>query len=122
MKTLREVLGEARQNEVAVGHFNISDLAGLKAVFESARALQVPVLVGLSEGERAFMGVREAAAAVKVLRQDYDYPIFLNADHTHSLASAEEAARAPLSKIRSMSWAIKVPSAFTPVLTWYTTA
>ncbi len=58
MKTLREVLGEARQNKVAVGRFNISDLAGLKAVFESARALHVPVLVGLSEGERAFMGVR----------------------------------------------------------------
>jgi len=94
METLREVLHEARQNEVAVGHFNISDLAGLKAVFESARALGVPVIVGLSEGERSFMGVREAAAAVKVLRHEYDYPIFLNADHTHSLASAEDAARA----------------------------
>ena len=89
MKTLREVLVAARQNQVAIGHFNISDLAGLKAVFESARALDVPVIVGLSEGERAFMGVREAAAAVKVLRHD-DYPIFLNADHTHSLASAED--------------------------------
>jgi fructose-bisphosphate aldolase class II len=99
MKTLREVLGEARQKEVAVGHFNISDLAGLKAVFESAHALHVPVIVGLSEGERAFMGVREVAAAVKVLRQDYDYPIFLNADHTHSLASAEDAARAGFDSI-----------------------
>ncbi len=99
MKTLREVLGESRQNEVAVGHFNISDLAGLKAVFESARALHVPVIVGLSEGERDFMGVREAAAVVKVLRQKYDYPIFLNADHTHSLASAEEAARAGFDSI-----------------------
>jgi fructose-bisphosphate aldolase, class II len=99
MKTLREVLGEAQQSEVAIGHFNISDLAGLKAVFESARALQVPVIVGLSEGERAFMGVREAAAAVKVLHEQYDYPIFLNADHTHSLASAEDAARAGFDSI-----------------------
>ena len=99
MKTLREVLGDARQNKVAVGHFNISDLAGLKAVFESARVLHVPVLVGLSEGERAFMGVRETAAAVKVLRHEYDYPIFLNADHTHSLASAEDAARAGFDSI-----------------------
>ena len=49
----------------------------------------MPVILGVSEGERAFMGVREAAAAVKVLRQDYDYPIFLNPDHTHSFASAE---------------------------------
>jgi len=99
MKTLREVLSEARQNGVAVGHFNISDLAGLKAVFESARALHVPVIVGLSEGERAFMGVYEASAAVKVLRQEHDYPIFLNADHTHSLASAMEATRAGFDSI-----------------------
>jgi len=45
------------------------------------------------------MGVREAAAVVKVLRQKYDYPIFLNADHTHSLGSAEEAARAGFDSI-----------------------
>jgi len=93
------VLCEARQNKVAVGHFNISEWAGMKAVFESARALCVPVLAGLSEGERAFMGVRETAAAVKVLRHEYDFPIFLNADHTHSLASAEDAARAGFDSI-----------------------
>jgi len=94
MKRLREVLEEARQKKVAIGHFNVSDLTGLKAVFESARELGVPVIVGLSEGERAFMGVRLAAAAVQSLRDEYDHPIFLNADHTHSLGSAREAARA----------------------------
>ncbi len=26
MKSLRQVLGEAQQNKVAVGHFNVSDL------------------------------------------------------------------------------------------------
>ena len=94
MKTLRDVLTEARGNKVAVGHFNVSELTALKAVFESAHELGLPVIVGLSEGERAFMGVRLASAAVQALRDEYDYPIFLNADHTHSLASAEEAARA----------------------------
>src|SRR6516164_2024762 len=99
MKTLHDVLCEAQKNKVAVGHFNVSDLAGVKAVFESARQLSVPVIVGLSEGERAFMGVREAAAVLKALRQEHDYPVFLNADHTHSLASAEEAARAGFDSI-----------------------
>ena len=89
MKTLREVLGAARQNQVAIGHFNNSDLAGLKAVFESGPCARRAGHCGAFRGERAFMGVREAAAAVKVLRHD-DYPIFLNADHTHSLASAED--------------------------------
>jgi fructose-bisphosphate aldolase class II len=28
------------------------------------------------------------------LREEYEFPIFLNADHTHSLAKAAEAAKA----------------------------
>ena len=52
------------------------------------------MIVGASEGERSFMGVRQIAALVKSLRDEFDYPIFLNADHTHSLAGAEEVARA----------------------------
>jgi len=99
MEGLRDVLREAQQTRVAIGHFNVSDLAGLKAVFESARELHVPIIVGLSEGERAFMGVRLAGAATKALREEYDYPIFLNADHTHTLAGAEEAARAGFDSI-----------------------
>ncbi len=94
MQTLSEALAEARRRTIAVGHFNISDLAGLKAVFESARELRVPVIIGVSEGEREFLGVRTVAAAVRSLRDEFGHPVFLNADHTHSLASAEEAARA----------------------------
>lgn len=94
MQTLRTILQEAGTNGVAVGHFNISDLIALKAVFEAARDLKVPVVVGVSEGERAFLGARQAAALVKSLREEYDFPIFLNADHTHSLPSAMEAAEA----------------------------
>src|SRR5580692_11947456 len=94
MQTLRKVLEQAEANAVAIGHFNISDLVTLKAVFEAARDLNVPVIVGASEGERQFMGVRQVAAIVKSLREEYDFPIFLNADHTHSLPSALEAAKA----------------------------
>lgn len=94
METLRKILEEADRNAVAVGHFNISDLVTLKAVFEAARELNVPVIVGVSEGERQFMGVRQVAAVVRSLREEYDYPIFLNADHTHSLPKALEAAKA----------------------------
>jgi fructose-bisphosphate aldolase class II len=94
METLRKILEQAESNGVAIGHFNISDLVALKGIFEAARDLNVPVVVGASEGERQFMGVRQVAALVKSLREDYDFPIFLNADHTHSLSSAVEAARA----------------------------
>lgn len=94
MRNLRDTLEKADSDRVAIGHFNISDLVTLKAVFDAARDLKVPVIVGVSEGERQFMGVRQVAALVKSLREEYDYPIFLNADHTHSLAKALEAAKA----------------------------
>ena len=60
MDKLRNVLEKAQNNGTALGHFNISDWILLKAVFESAQELRVPVIVGASEGERAFLGVRQS--------------------------------------------------------------
>jgi fructose-bisphosphate aldolase class II len=94
MKTLYEILAEADSRKAAVGHFNISDLVGLKAVCEAAKELDVPVLIGVSEGERDFMGVDETAALVRTVREKDGLPVFLNADHTHSLERAIEAAKA----------------------------
>jgi len=94
MTLLRTQLQEAQAGRKAIGHFNISDLVLLKAVFEAARQLNMPVMVGLSEGERAFVGTRQIAAFVRSLREEYDFPIFLNADHTHSLEKAVQAAKA----------------------------
>jgi fructose-bisphosphate aldolase class II len=99
MHNLRDVLEQAQTNGVAVGHFNVSDFVLLKAVFSSARELKVPVIVGASEGERAFVGTRQLAALVHSLRDEFDYPIFLNADHTHSLEKAVEAAKAGFDSI-----------------------
>src|ERR1700751_4830183 len=99
MKTLRTVLQEAQGRGDAVGHFNVSDLVLLKVVLAGARELDVPVIVGLSEGEREFVGTRTIGAVVKSLREEYDFPIFLNADHTHSRAGAEEVARAGFDSI-----------------------
>jgi len=99
MQKLREVLEQAQKNKVAVGHFNIGDDNILMGVFAAARELRVPVMVGVSEGERAFLGVRQVAALVKSLRDEFDFPIYLNADHTHSLAKALEAANAGFDSI-----------------------
>lgn len=99
MRQLREILQETQQNGVAIGHFNVSDLVLLKAAFGAAVELNVPVMVGLSEGEREFAGTRQIAAFVLSLREEFDFPIFLNADHTHSLAKGIEAAKAGFDSI-----------------------
>jgi fructose-bisphosphate aldolase class II len=40
------------------------------------------------------MGVPQIAVLVRSLREEFDFPVFLNADHTHSLVKAVEAAKA----------------------------
>lgn len=94
MKKYREYIEEAKKNKVAIGHFNISNLEGLKGIFEAARSLNLPVIIGVSEGERDFIGVKEVSAMVKSLREEFDYPIFLNADHTYSFDRVKEAVDA----------------------------
>jgi fructose-bisphosphate aldolase class II len=92
--TLRDALTQLETEGAALGHFNVSDQVLLKAVVAAAAETKLPVLVGASEGEREFFGARQLAALVKSTRQESGLPIFLNADHTHSLAKAMEAANA----------------------------
>src|SRR5215475_14807464 len=99
MQTLREVLERTQEDGAAAGHFNIADLVLLKAVFAAAKELKVPVVVGASEGERDFLGVRQIAVLVRSLRDEFDFPIFLNADHTHTLGKAIDAAEAGFDSI-----------------------
>ena len=92
--TLRDVLTQLQTEGAALGHFNVADDVLLKAVVAAAAETKLPVFVGASEGEREFFGVRQLAALVKSVREESDVPVFLNADHTHSLAKALEAANA----------------------------
>ena len=60
MKTLKEYIQEASEKKIAIGHFNISNIEGLWAIFNAARKVGVPVIIGVSEGEREFIGVKQA--------------------------------------------------------------
>jgi len=92
--TLRDVLTKVEKEGAALGHFNVADQTLLKAVVAAAAETKLPVLIGASEGEREFFGARQLAAVVKSEREESGLPLFLNADHTHSLEKAVEAANA----------------------------
>ncbi|MDE2188779.1 MAG: class II fructose-bisphosphate aldolase, partial [Patescibacteria group bacterium] len=94
MKTLLEYIIEARTAGVAIGHFNVSTLDGIWAVADAAQELNVPVIIGVSEGERDYVGIRQAAAIVKSIREERHQPIFLNADHTYSFEKVKTAVDA----------------------------
>lgn len=91
MQKLINIIKNAEYSKTAIGHFNISDIAAFLAIWKAARELNVPVVIGISEGEREFIGIEEAKALVKSIRDEHKYPIFLNADHTYSLEKIKEA-------------------------------
>jgi fructose-bisphosphate aldolase class II len=89
MQTLKEAVAAAWDKKIALGHFNLSDSNQFNAVLAAAAAVSQPVLVGVSEGERKFFGVRNIAAMVKAAR-DAGIQVYLNADHTYSLDGCKE--------------------------------
>src|ERR1700761_6879085 len=94
MNTLLSIYRDAEKKKVAVGHFNVSDLWTLKGIVAAAKDLKVPVVVGVSEGERGLLGDRQISALVASFRDEDGIALYLNADHTHTLESAIAAARA----------------------------
>ncbi|MEK7227387.1 MAG: class II fructose-bisphosphate aldolase [Patescibacteria group bacterium] len=98
MKSLREALRWAEEKNVAIGHFNISDSEGFKAVVQGAKELKVSVIVGVSEGEREFIGLEEIVSLVKIARGN-GLDIFINADHTYSVEKAKKAIDAGVDSV-----------------------
>jgi len=98
MKTLRDYLVWAEEKQVALGHFNISDSEGFKAVVEGAKELDVPVIIGVSEGERDFIGLEEVVSLVKTARE-HNLSVFVNADHTYSAEKARLAIDAKVDSV-----------------------
>lgn len=89
MKTLREYIKTAEEKKIAIGHFNISNLEGLHGIYNAAKKLNLPVIIGVSEGEQKFAGLEEVASLIKTIRERDNYPIFLNADHHASFNSVK---------------------------------
>lgn len=87
---LQEILLRALKERWTLPHFNISNLEQLRGVCEAARKLRAPLLIGTSEGERDFIGLAQAVALVRAYREDGS-SLWLNADHTKSIAAAKEA-------------------------------
>jgi len=70
----------------------------LYGVARASKKYEVPVMVGVSEGERDFWGVARIVALVKQFRSE-GVRMYLNADHTHSLERIREAVEAGFDEV-----------------------
>jgi len=88
MKTYKEYILEADKKGIAMGHFNISNSEQLHGIMNAAVSMKSPILIGTSEGERKFIGLKQAVSLVRAFREETGIPVFLNADHSKSGESA----------------------------------
>ena len=69
------------RKKIAIGHFNISNTEGFWAVVNASKKLNLPaqaglpVIIGVSEGERDFIGIKQVKALVDSVKAD-GLPIF----------------------------------------------
>lgn len=98
MKPLREVLAEYKNAQRALAHFNFSDSNQLRAIAEASRTSNLPVLAGLSEGEREHFPLAHARALIDIYQHE-GVAIYLSADHTYSLEKAKAALNARVDAI-----------------------
>ena len=100
MQTLKQSIQRAQENKIAIGHFNISNLEMFKGILSAVQektkttGAPTPVIIGLSESERKYIGAKQAVAFVKSVRAETGQPVFINADHCYNCDSALEAAEA----------------------------
>lgn len=90
---------KAQTGAYAIGQFNVSTADQIKSIMKVAVQMKSPVIFGASEGERDFLGARQAVKLLEAYEEQTGLPIILNADHTKSVAKVEEALKAGFNSI-----------------------
>jgi len=94
-----QILQNAKIGKYAIGQFNVSTDEQLRATIEVAKDLKSPVIIGTSESERKFIGIKQAVALVESWQEETGLPIILNSDHCKTFESAKQAVDAGYSAV-----------------------
>lgn len=97
-----EMLQKAKKGHYAVPHFNINNLEWSKYILEECNALNIPVILGVSEGAAKYMGgFLVASSMVKALIESLNItiPVCIHLDHGSSFESCKEAIDAGFTSV-----------------------
>lgn len=97
-----EMLNLAKKDKYAVPHFNINNLEWAKYVLEKMQEENLPVILGVSEGAKKYMGgFYTIRCMVEGLIKDLNItiPVCLHLDHGSSFESCKEAIDAGFSSV-----------------------
>lgn len=99
---MNQMLKKAKEEHYAVPHFNINNFEWAKFILEECNELNVPVILGVSEGAVKYMGSYLVVAdLVKALVKSLNIkiPVCLHLDHGSSLESCISAIDAGFSSV-----------------------
>jgi len=82
---LKDYLKQAQKEKWAIGQFNFSTIEQLRGILAAAQKMKSPVILGTSEGESRYLGLKEIVALVEISKIKYRVSAFLNLDHGKDL-------------------------------------
>ncbi len=97
-----EMLLKAKEEHYAIPHFNINNLEWTKYILEECQELNIPVILGVSEGAAKYMGgYNTIVGMVKGLIKDLKItiPICLHIDHGSTINICKEAIDAGFTSV-----------------------
>ena len=98
----RKMLLDAKRKNKCVFHFNINNLEWTKYILEECDELNIPVIIGVSEGAIKYMGgYFVVASLVKALDRDLKIkvPVAIHLDHGSSYDSCKKAINAGFTSV-----------------------
>jgi len=85
----RALFARTKTDKFALGAFNIDNQETLIAIAKAAQAKHSPVLVEVSQGEVEALGLHNVRCLVDNYRAEYGIEMYINLDHSPSVASAK---------------------------------
>lgn len=98
----KKMLEDAKVNHYAIPHFNINNLEWTKYILEECQSLNIPVILGVSEGAAKYMGgYNTVVSLVKGLIEDLNITnsVCLHLDHGQSVESCKKAIDAGFTSV-----------------------
>jgi fructose-bisphosphate aldolase, class II len=84
----RKAMQRARDGQYAIGAFNIDNQETLVAIARAAKKMNAPVMVEVSQGEVDALGLDNVRDMVDNYIQQYGVEMYINLDHSPSVAAA----------------------------------
>jgi fructose-bisphosphate aldolase, class II len=96
VRRARELMQRSRAEHFAVGAFNVDNQETLLAIVRAAQAADAPVLVEVSHGEVAVIGLANMRSMVDNYRRECGVEMYINLDHSPSVEAAKAGIDAGL--------------------------